>query len=347
MEATYLRDPTFRAERHRNLAEFFSGKWASVDKPYNEKLQLRIGLPEQFGSSGNRHVRPQPFHLKGVSVFHSDASFNERRCVEALHHMLKELELRTRLVNDSPSQLQIETDECLKMAKAELCSVDGVCARGLVGESFNLVSQCALLLQKISKLSPEEDKEILHFSKWIRRDAHDFKSTDRILASLLRQPEKSLALQKYLNFQQRIFGLPWRVLGGSDEFDTIVSILKGHEGFVLCTDWFEERIVSGDSNGTILIWDASTGEKIFELKGHSSEVSSVAWSPKGDQVVSGSRDNTVIIWDAATGEQKSQLQGHSGDVSIVAHKFSSLGDRYRLLLIQVEFLEQSLKAIFE
>ena len=30
-----------------------------------------------------------------------------------------------------------------------------------------------------------------------------------------------------------------------------------------------------------MIWDAATGDKVSELKGHSSYVNSVAWSPKG------------------------------------------------------------------
>ncbi|KAL3427466.1 vegetative incompatibility protein HET-E-1 [Phlyctema vagabunda] len=54
------------------------------------------------------------------------------------------------------------------------------------------------------------------------------------------------------------------------------------------------------------------------LEGHSSSVTSVAFSPDGKQVVSGSEDHTVRLWDAATGALKQTLEGHSQYVSSVA-----------------------------
>ena len=62
----------------------------------------------------------------------------------------------------------------------------------------------------------------------------------------------------------------------------------------------------------------ATGDKVSELKGHLSGVSSVAWSPNGSQVASGSYDNTVIIWDAASGDKVSELKGHTEKVRSVA-----------------------------
>jgi WD40 repeat protein/predicted Ser/Thr protein kinase len=64
---------------------------------------------------------------------------------------------------------------------------------------------------------------------------------------------------------------------------------------------------------------------LMTLKGHSGDVSSVAFSPEGDQIASGSTDNTIKLWDAATGQEVLTLKGHSHEVYDVA--FSPGGRR--------------------
>jgi WD40 repeat protein len=61
------------------------------------------------------------------------------------------------------------------------------------------------------------------------------------------------------------------------------------------------RVLSGSFDKTIKLWDAATGTLIRTFEGHSSEVSSVAFSADGARVLSGSNDGTIKLWDAATG----------------------------------------------
>ena len=55
------------------------------------------------------------------------------------------------------------------------------------------------------------------------------------------------------------------------------------------------RIASSSEDKTTKIWDAQTGKILMTLRGHSNEVTSVAFSPDGKRLVAGSK--TVLkIW---------------------------------------------------
>jgi WD40 repeat protein len=61
------------------------------------------------------------------------------------------------------------------------------------------------------------------------------------------------------------------------------------------------RVLSGDSEKTVKLWDALSGQLLRTFEGNSKEVFSVAFSPDGQRVVSGGQDGTIRIWDTATG----------------------------------------------
>lgn len=54
------------------------------------------------------------------------------------------------------------------------------------------------------------------------------------------------------------------------------------------------------------------------LKGHTSWVSSVAFSPDGRLLASGSKDRTVRLWRVENGELLRKLEGHTNEVYSVA-----------------------------
>jgi WD40 repeat protein len=98
--------------------------------------------------------------------------------------------------------------------------------------------------------------------------------------------------------------------------------LRGHEAAVNSVAFSPngKQIVSGSSDRTVRLWDATTGQSIGQpLRGHEDEVISVAFSPDSKQIVSGSNDATVRLWDAATGQPVGQpLRGHEAAVYSVA-----------------------------
>ena len=99
------------------------------------------------------------------------------------------------------------------------------------------------------------------------------------------------------------------------------------DGFVTSVDFNKDgsRVVSGNDDGTVNVWNAVTGVIEQTLQGHSNRVKSVAFSPDGTRVASGSKDGTIKIWNVVTGDLEQTLEGHSYGVNSVA--FSQDGRR--------------------
>ena len=81
-----------------------------------------------------------------------------------------------------------------------------------------------------------------------------------------------------------------------------------------------QHIVSGSEDGTIRVWDATTGETAADpFTGHTDWVRSVAFSPDSQLIVSGSEDGTIRVWGAMAGETAAgPFTGHTGSVMSVA-----------------------------
>ena len=79
------------------------------------------------------------------------------------------------------------------------------------------------------------------------------------------------------------------------------------------------RLVSGSGDSTAQIFDCDTGTPVHTLKGHTSWVLAVSWSPDDSMVATGSMDKTVRLWNPKTGESLgAPLKGHSNWVNSLA-----------------------------
>jgi WD40 repeat protein len=87
------------------------------------------------------------------------------------------------------------------------------------------------------------------------------------------------------------------------------------------------RIVRGEDDGTLRVYDAATGEEQMVLKGHTGVVLSAAFSWDGQRIISASRGKTLPgnvglgelkLWDAVTGQEKLTLNGYKGPITSVA-----------------------------
>jgi WD40 repeat protein len=79
-----------------------------------------------------------------------------------------------------------------------------------------------------------------------------------------------------------------------------------------------KTLAAAGVDGLIRLWDASTGEALRQLKGHTQWVESIAFSRDGKRLASASRDKTIRLWDPNSGRELRQLRGHSDLVLAVA-----------------------------
>ena len=74
-------------------------------------------------------------------------------------------------------------------------------------------------------------------------------------------------------------------------------------------------IVSGSSDGSIKVWDASAGILLRTFPAFE-KVTSLALTPDGSVLVSGDKSGTAIAWDFATGRRLRLFKGHAKAVSL-------------------------------
>jgi len=75
-----------------------------------------------------------------------------------------------------------------------------------------------------------------------------------------------------------------------------MTILAGSATWAVAFSSDGTWIVSGSSDKSVRVWDASTGAELNVLKGHTHSVNSVVFSSDGTWIVSGSSDNSVRVW---------------------------------------------------
>jgi WD40 repeat protein len=78
------------------------------------------------------------------------------------------------------------------------------------------------------------------------------------------------------------------------------------------------RLAAFCSNRSAKLWDTVTRRKVGELKGHTDDLSALAFSPDGKTLFTAGGDKVVREWDLATNKPKRTFEGHTDGVTSVA-----------------------------
>jgi WD40 repeat protein len=78
-------------------------------------------------------------------------------------------------------------------------------------------------------------------------------------------------------------------------------------------------LASGTQEGTVVLWDPATGERVHALRANTwAYVTGAAFLRDGATLVVGTFDGRMAVWDTTTSEQTRNLYGHTGSAVSVA-----------------------------
>jgi WD40 repeat protein/uncharacterized caspase-like protein len=85
---------------------------------------------------------------------------------------------------------------------------------------------------------------------------------------------------------------------------TVTSVAFSPDGKILASGSASLVLKRGEAlNGSVKLWDVSTGTELRTLKSGLDTVYSVALSPDGGTLAAGSADDTIRLWDVSTGAE--------------------------------------------
>ena len=97
-------------------------------------------------------------------------------------------------------------------------------------------------------------------------------------------------------------------------FSGVLAVLEGHSSFVQRALVLPDgRLLSWSGDGTLRLWDGTSGAPLAVLEGHTDVVFGALVLPDG-RLLSWSADRTLRLWDGTSGAPLAMLDGHTGGV---------------------------------
>lgn len=87
---------------------------------------------------------------------------------------------------------------------------------------------------------------------------------------------------------------------------------------------------STGNEDSLTVWDAQSGNLVYERKAHDSQALGIAFSPDAKEIATGGRDYTIKVWDTASGTLKLSLSVEDEQIWSIAyhpegHSFAAVG----------------------
>jgi WD40 repeat protein len=78
-----------------------------------------------------------------------------------------------------------------------------------------------------------------------------------------------------------------------------LNTLHGHTGWIRCISFNADGtlLASGDSNGIVIVWETTTGDRLHTFQAHANLVLAVTFSPDDRVLASSGGDGIIKCWD--------------------------------------------------
>ncbi|OAQ97504.1 hypothetical protein LLEC1_00839 [Akanthomyces lecanii] len=192
-------------------------------------------------------------------------------------------------------------------------------ALSLLKSLSNLVKPLRKLTRFMASLSLERNENLLHDATRFlleHKAGIEVAPMQVYVSALLLSPSGSLIKQA---FSDKAEEPEWLKIerGFEEKWDVFALTLDGHTNRVRCVAYSHDsqRLASGSEDGTIKMWDASTGDCLLTIKVKCIAVWSVAFSHDSRQLLSTCQDTkftsgsglanyTINVWDSSSGHMR-------------------------------------------
>ncbi len=134
----------------------------------------------------------------------------------------------------------------------------------------------------------------------------------------IEQLEQLLAQYDDSSPHEKLRGFEWHYLKRLLHSERLT--LRGHAGEVYGVAFSPDgkTLVSSGEDGTIRVWEPTTGKQLHIFVAHESCTNDLDFSPDGKLLASASCDKTVKLWDTRTWGERAKLSDHHEKVLCVA-----------------------------